>query len=108
MKAFRREPDSVERGQVEISDELGYVWLEAHDLEALEAVMCALNERDDLIAQRDALVKACEAAEKYLEVMADVYVLQTGTYSLLDILSASETLSDQNSAALELVRGKGE
>ena len=68
MKAFRKEPESAERGQVEISDELGYVWIEAYDLAALDAVMCAINAYDahldriaELEGQVEALAGACES-----------------------------------------------
>ena len=75
MKAFRREPDNAECGQVEVSDKLGYVWLEAHDLDALEAVICALNAYDEHLAriaelegQVAALVEACETGLATLNV----------------------------------------
>ena len=62
----------------------------------------------ELEAQVKALAEACEAAEKYLAVTADVYVYQTGEYALMDILDASSTLIELNDAALAKVCGESD
>lgn len=92
MKACILEPETTDRARVEVGGDLGYVWLEAGDREALDKVLIALNEYDDLIAQRGALVTACEAWLDWIEGST----------------APRNGIIDQTHDALALVRGEGD